>query len=1242
MSDAIFTWQFWIDRGGTFTDIVGRRSDGHLVVHKLLSENPCRYKDAAIQGVREILQLPPGEALPLGRISAIKMGTTVATNALLERKGEPTLLVVNEGFRDALRIGYQNRPDIFARHIILPDMLYDSVLELPCRIGFDGVVEKSWCEASARAGLQKAFTRGVRSCAVVFMHSYRYPEHESLCAVVARDLGFEQISLSHEVSPLIKLVSRGDTTVADAYLSPVLNRYVNTLTEQLGGTRVYFMQSNGGHVDKEHFRGKDSLLSGPAGGVVGAVKVSSSSGFGKIIGFDMGGTSTDVFHFDGRFERQPESEISGVRIRVPMMSINTVAAGGGSIISYDNGRFRVGPESASATPGPACYRNGGPLTVTDCNVLLGRIQPEFFPAVFGPDGNERLDRETVVRKFTEIVERITHENLTDAPSQISPTDSSHSNLYLQPEHVADGFLQVAVEKMSQAIKKVSVAKGHDVADYALVSFGGAGGQHACLIAESLGIKTVLIHPLAGVLSALGIGLASATVIKQAPVQKTLSSEIWTEVQAQLDQLSDECTKLLLEQNIKRQYISPARKLLVRYAGTDSSLVLDFDTAPAVASAFEKLHQKRFGFFVPGKELIVEAIQIEACGAEEDYAEVLSGELKVTSVSAWKRISTCEPRTSITSVGDSPEKRHLALFSRGQFHDAPIIVRSELNPGDVVVGPAMVCEDTSTTIIESGWQATCMQSGAIVLTLTAETGRAAASQVSLGRPDPVILELFNSMFMAVAEEMGVTLQQTSHSVNIKERLDFSCAVFDAEGELIANAPHIPVHLGSMGESVRVIIESRLASMKPGDSYVLNNPYQGGTHLPDVTVITPVFDDGGENVLFYTASRGHHADIGGISPGSMPPTSSHIDQEGVLISDFKLVSEGVFLEDEVRLLLASGSHPARNPGQNISDLKAQVAANNRGLQGLLVLVAKYGLAVVQAYMRFVKANAENAVRQAIAQLSDGQFVYKMDNGSQIAVAITVDPETKSARIDFSGTSDQLDSNFNAPSSVCKAAVLYVFRTMIDDNIPLNAGCLVPLQLVIPDGCMLNPVYPAAVVAGNVETSQAIVDALYGALNRLAGSQGTMNNFTFGDEKLQYYETICGGSGAGPGFAGTDAVQTHMTNSRLTDPEVLEFRFPVTVQSFAVRANSGGDGLHKGGNGVVRQIRFNKTMNAAILSGSRKVRPFGLNGGRPAVLGRNYVRKSDGSVLELSGTDSVTMHPGDVFVIETPGGGGWGAKE
>ena len=929
----------------------------------------------------------------------------------------------------------------------------------------------------------------------------------------------------------------------------------------------------------------------------------------------MGGTSTDVFHYDGEFERQMESEISGVTIRVPMMSITTVAAGGGSIVSYDSGRFRVGPQSAGAKPGPACYRNGGPLTVTDCNVLLGRIQAAHFPSVFGARGDEPLDSEMVKAKFRALGEVLHASNVANMASGATYQE--------QPEKIAEGFLSVAVEKMAQAIKKVSIAKGHDVSEYVLVSFGGAGGQHACLIAESLGIKKILIHPLAGVLSAMGIGLADTTCIKQLSIQSTLQASVWPNVIEKLDLLVSQCNELLLSQGIEMQRIKVSRKLMVRYQGSDSSLLVNFDTPEVVATAFQLLHQARFGFFVADKELIVEAVQVEANGVEPD-----------ANVPGYAQ-----------PVGNEHGQSHqVRLFSKGQWHVAPACKREVLAAGNKISGPAMIFEDTSTTIVESGWVGECSLSGDLILETehSSDSGDRSATVVSTDRADPVILELFNNMFMSIAEEMGVTLQQTSHSVNIKERLDFSCALFDAAGELIANAPHIPVHLGSMGESVQTIIESRTGTMMPGDVYILNNPYRGGTHLPDVTVITPVFDDRGERILFFTASRGHHSDIGGITPGSMPPNSTTIEEEGVLIDDFQLVKNGQFLEDEVRSLLASGAYPARNPVQNISDLKAQIAANNRGVMGLSSLVSRYGIETVQAYMRFVKLNAEQSVKEAISKLHDGYYSCKMDNGSHIDVSIKVDHENRSAIIDFAGTSSQSANNFNAPKSVCKAAVLYVFRTLIDDNIPLNAGCLVPLTINIPDGCMLNPCYPAAVVAGNVETSQAIVDALYGALNLLSASQGTMNNFTFGNDEYQYYETICGGSGAGPSFDGTDAVQTHMTNSRLTDPEVLEWRFPVEVESFRIRKDSGGIGKYRGGNGVERRIRFNKAMTASILSGRRLVAPFGLGGGADAMTGCNRVERVDGKIEELNGTDSCQMNAGDVIVIATPGGGGFGNPE
>jgi len=1224
-------WQFWIDRGGTFTDVLGYRSDGKVIVHKLLSEDSACYNDAAIQGIRDVLELKENDELPHDLISCIKMGTTVATNALLERKGERTLLVVNDGFADALRIAYQNRPDIFARHIILPELLYENVLELSCRVTANGGVLKDFDHSAARAQLQSAYDQGFRSCAIVFMHGYAYPLHEFECAKLAQSIGFTQISISHQVSPLIKFVTRGDTTVADAYLSPVLNRYLDGLKAELGETQVFFMQSNGGLVGKSLFRGKDSLLSGPAGGVVGAVKIAEAAGIKQIIGFDMGGTSTDVFHFDGEFERQMESQISGITIRVPMMSITTIAAGGGSIVAYDNGRFKVGPESARAMPGPACYRNGGPLTITDCNVFLGRIQKHYFPAVFGPTHDQSLDTDVVQEKFEELKRQLC------------------ASEYQTSEEIAEGFLTVAVQKMAQAIKKVSIEKGHDVAGHTLVSFGGAGGQHACLVAECLGIQTVLIHPLAGVLSAVGIGLADISTIRQLSVQERLGPSLKLHLQSNFEKLSEQCTDSLCAQGVARERVQIVRKLLVHYDGADSSLLVDFDDFDHVRREFETTHKKRYGFFIADKQLIVEAALVEARGMslEQDIVDSLRNATPYHSlVSRAQDIQ--EPRSvhDVTNI-DQGARRSVRLYSKSKWHDVSLFSREDLEPGAVIVGPVVIAENTSTTIVEAGWSARQMPGGYLILQCDDATGFGSSQKSrTLEKADPVLLELFNNMFMSVAEEMGTTLQQTSHSVNIKERLDFSCAIFDAWGELIANAPHIPVHLGSMGESVQIIIKSRNQSMRPGDVFVLNDPYHGGTHLPDITVVTPIFrkDEatGQEAVIFYTASRGHHSDIGGITPGSMPPSSTSIEQEGILINDFQIVENGKFLDEKITALLSSGLYPARNIERNISDLKAQIAANNRGASGLNAMVAKYGIETVQAYMQFIRSNAEASVRRAIGKLQDGQFTYLMDDGSRIAVSITVNKESNSAIIDFAGTSAQLSNNFNAPVSVCKAAVLYVFRTLIEESIPLNGGCLNPLTIKIPEQSMLNPRYPAAVVAGNVETSQCIVDALYGALGSMSASQGTMNNFTFGNDRYQYYETIAGGSGAGPSFPGTDAVQTHMTNSRLTDPEVLEWRFPVLVESFCIRKGSGGAGKFRGGNGVIRRIKFNEKMIASILSGRRIVPPFGANGGAPGQTGCNSVQRADGSIEALHGTQSVEVEPGDTFVIATPGGGGWGCVE
>jgi 5-oxoprolinase (ATP-hydrolysing) len=1196
-------WHFWIDRGGTFTDIVGRAPDGALHTHKLLSVNPEHYADAAVQGIRDLLGLPSGVPIPSAQIGAVKMGTTVATNALLERKGDRTVLAITRGFRDALRIGYQARPRLFDRHIVLPELLYEKVVEIDERVNARDEILVPFDAAGARASLQAAFDDGIRAVAIAFMHGYRVPAHEAACAEIAREIGFTQISVSHETSPLIKLVGRGDTTVVDAYLSPILRRYVDQVADELGDVNLMFMQSNGGLTDAHMFQGKDAILSGPAGGVVGAVQVSEAAGYGQMIGFDMGGTSTDVTHYNGEFERAFETLVAGVRMRAPMMQIHTVAAGGGSICSFDGARYRVGPESAGANPGPASYGKGGPLTVTDCNVMLGKLQPEHFPAVFGPDQSSPLDAEIVAQKFATLTEEI-REATGDARS---------------PAEVAEGFLKIAVENMANAIKKISVQRGYDVTKYTLCAFGGAAGQHACLVADSLGMTRLLLHPLAGVLSAYGMGLADIRALREQSVEVPLGEAVSGDVTGMLERLAEAARAEVAGQGIADDRIEMRQRLHLRYEGTDTSLEVDFATAPAMADQFAELHRLRYGFTMPEKGLIVETAAVEAVGVSEETVE--------------HSVPGARTEASATAVAQ------VAAHMDGVSHQTPVFAREDLTPGATLDGPAIISEAVATTIVEPGWQATLSARGDLVLERVVAAARVAAIGTDV---DPVMLEVFNNLYMSIAEQMGLTLQNTAYSVNIKERLDFSCAIFDPDGNLVANAPHMPVHLGSMSESIRAVIRNNAGTMVPGDVYVLNAPYNGGTHLPDVTVITPVFDDDGSEILFYVGSRGHHADIGGTSPGSMPPDSKTIEDEGVLIDNFKVVDAGHFRENDFRSLLTSGAHPARNPDQNVADLKAQIAANEKGVSELRRMVEQFGLATVHAYMGHVQDNAEESVRRVIDVLKDGSFDYPLDNGAVIRIAVSIDRAARSAKVDFTGTSDQLDSNFNAPKAIARAAVLYVFRTLVDDDIPMNEGCLKPIEIIIPPRSMLAPEYPSAVVAGNVETSQAITDSLYGALGVMAAAQGTMNNFTFGNERHQYYETICGGAGAGPDFDGTSAVHTHMTNSRLTDPEILEWRFPVLLESFEVREGSGGVGSHHGGDGVRRRVRFLKDMDVMILANHRSIPPYGLAGGADGATGRNWLERADGSRVEMSGTDRTRAKPGDTFVIETPGGGGFGTPD
>ncbi|MDE0253317.1 MAG: hydantoinase B/oxoprolinase family protein, partial [Rhodospirillaceae bacterium] len=1180
-------WQFWIDRGGTFTDVVAKAPDGRLATHKLLSENPERYPDAAIQGIRDMLGLSAGQPIPAERIDAVKMGTTVATNALLERKGERTLLVVTKGFADALRIAYQVRPRLFARNVVLPELLYSRVVEVDERVMADGTVETPLDLAGAEKDIRAAFEAGYRSVAILFMHGYRYTGHEKRVAALCREIGFAQVSVSHEVSPLMKLVGRGDTTVVDAYLSPILRRYVDRVAAEIGDTALMFMQSNGGLTDARRFQGKDSILSGPAGGIVGAVRTAEMAGFGKLIGFDMGGTSTDVSHYAGEYERAFETLVAGVRMRAPMMQIHTVAAGGGSILHFDGAKYRVGPDSAGADPGPACYRRGGPLTVTDANVMLGKIQPDHFPAVFGPGGDLPLDREVVVRRFAALaqeIERATGDRRT-------------------PEQVAEGFLTIAVENMANAIKEISIQRGYDVTEYTLACFGGAAGQHACPIADTLGVTRVFIHPFAGVLSAYGMGLADVRALRETAVEAVLDAGLVGELDATLDRLAGSAVSEISDQNVPAENIAVHRRAHIRYDGTDAAIVVAAGTLEETVAAFEDAHRQRYGFTVPEKPLVVEAVSVEAVGATDRVEDAVVARRNDAAPEAIDRTR---------------------FFSGGESHESAIFDRDRLQPGDRIAGPAIVREATATTVVEPGWAATVTDRNHLVLERVVALDRGVAVGT---RADPVMLEVFNNLFMSVAEQMGSVLENTSYSVNIKERLDFSCAIFGPAGDLIANAPHMPVHLGSMSESVRAIVRRRAGTMGPGEVYVLNAPYAGGTHLPDVTVITPVFAEDRLTILFFVGSRGHHADIGGITPGSMPPDSRVVEEEGVLFDNALLVKDGRFLEAETRALLTGARYPARNPDQNIADLKAQIAANEKGVQEIGRMIGQFGLDVVHAYMGHVQDNAEEQVRRVLDRLSDGAFVSPIDAGGEIRVAIRVDREKRTAEIDFTGTSAQLPNNFNAPSAVCRAAVLYVFRTLVDEDIPMNEGVLKPLNIVIPDGSMLKPQYPAAVVAGNVETSQIVTNALYGAMGVLGSAQSTMNNVTFGNDRHQYYETVAGGMGAGEGHDGASAVQTHMTNARLTDPEVLEWRFPVLLEDFRLRHGSGGAGRWRGGDGSVRRLRFLEDMTVAILASRRIYAPFGAAGGEPGAKGRNWVERADGSTVAMTGTDKCQVGPGDV---------------
>ena len=1188
-------WEFWIDRGGTFTDVVGRAPEGRLVTVKLLSENPERYPDAAVQGIRDCLGLKAGQPIPDGAIAAVKMGTTVATNALLERKGERVALLITEGFGDLLRIGTQARPALFELDIRRPDLLYERVFEIPGRLDAEGLEVVPLDEAAVASALSQARAEGIAAVAVALMHGHVNPSHEARVGELARAVGFSQISLSHQVSRLAKLVPRGDTTVVDAYLSPILRRYVAQVEGALdmgrATGRLLFMQSNGGLTEAGRFQGKDAILSGPAGGIVGMVRTGEAAGFDRLIGFDMGGTSTDVSHYAGQYERSFETEVAGVRMRAPMMDIHTVAAGGGSICSFRDGRFQVGPESAGANPGPASYRRGGPLTITDCNVMLGRLSPAHFPAVFGPGGDQRLDAEVVREKFAALAREV----------------AALTGRLDAPEMIAEGFLRIAIDNMANAIKKISVQRGHDVTAYALQCFGGAGGQHACGVADALGMKTVFIHPQAGVLSAFGMGLAHLRSLREAQFDAPLSAV--AEALEGIDALADEASGELMAQGIAVPQVT--RTAHLRYEGQHQSLPVPFGDETAMAQDFAAAHQARFGFTSSERAVLFEMLAVEAEGGGAGLPDLAPG----------------------SGAGQPVEQ--LRVWAGGRWQEVPLYRREDCGRAARIAGPAVISEATATTVVEPGWEAVVDAQANLILRRVAAVARPPAAGTEA---DPVLLEVFNNLFMSVADQMGATLANTAWSVNIKERLDFSCAIFDAAGDLVANAPHVPVHLGSMSHAVKTVIAAVGATAQEGDAWMLNAPWNGGTHLPDVTVITPVFVGG--RAAFWLGSRGHHADIGGRTPGSAPPDSTTIEEEGVVIDLFPLVVRGVLREAETRALLGSGRWPCRSPDQNMADLKAQIAANETGRRELMRVVSLHGAEVVAAYMGHVQRNAEECVRAVIDRLHDGAFTYPMDIGTEIRVKVTVDHASRSAKIDFTGTSGQHRGNYNAPQAVTRAVVLYVFRTLVGKSIPLNEGCLKPLTIIVPEGTLLNPVAPAAVIAGNTEVSQSACNALYGALGVVAAAQGTMNNFIWGNDRFQNYETIAGGTGAGPGFQGCDAVQSHMTNTRMTDPEVLEKRFPVRLEEFSIRLGSGGAGHWRGGDGAVRKLRFLAPVTVTTLCGSRKVAPFGGEGGGPGAVGENRVHWPDGRVERLEGNDERDLPEGAVFEMRTPGGGGWGA--
>lgn len=1244
-------YRFSIDRGGTFTDIYAEvpGEPGYRVI-KLLSEDPQNYADAPREGIRRILTemgacRADGDCVSADPIEWIRMGTTVATNALLERKGARCALLVTRGFGDILQIGNQDRPHIFDLEIRKPELLYETVIEIDERLRFlradepppaepvvegitgDRLVVLQPLDSEAlRPQLQQVYDRGIRSLAVVLMHAYAWPGHELAIGRLAEEIGFAQISLSSQVMPRIKLVARGDTTMVDAYLNPHIRNYLDSFRQgfedRLANTSLLFMQSDGGLARAGDFTGSRAILSGPAGGVVGYAMTTFEQESGQpVIGFDMGGTSTDVSRFGGDYELVFETETAGVRIQAPQLHIKTVAAGGGSRLFFENNMFMVGPESAGAHPGPVCYRKNGYLAVTDANLVLGRIQPKYFPHIFGTGENQPLDLAASRRVLAELADRINAANRQKGLPDMSV------------EQVALGFLQVANEVMVRPIREISVMRGYDIKEHVLAVFGGAGPQHACAIARSLGIPDIFIHRFSGILSAYGIGMADVIVDLQKPSSVRYQPQILPDIEKQVAGLREQAYADLLRQGFAADAVDSTAFLNLRYKGTDTPQMIAWPEDNDFARVLSETYLREFGFDLDGRDILIDDVRVRARG----------------KTSGLRRL------TISGAQGPAPQLDTVQCYFEGGWQATAVYDLAQLGAGYCIAGPAIIVHETSTILVEPDCTASITGSGDVRLQVGSGVRQRVGTEM-----DPIQLSIFSNLFMSIAEQMGRMLQKTAISTNIKERLDFSCALFGPSGELVANAPHLPVHLGAMSEAVKEQIRRRKDDLMPGDVLVSNHPVAGGSHLPDITVITPVFREG--EIIFWVAARGHHADIGGISPGSMPPNSRRIEEEGACITSFKLVENGRFQEEGIAELLLAPGKLERGPGQpkisgtrlledNISDLKAQVAANQKGIELVLEMVDHYGLDVVQAYMRHVQDAAEDAVRTRLRELSQSKGMQArdsvsamdfMDDGSPIVLKMTIDRSDGSAVFDFSGTGPQVWGNCNAPKAVTKSAILYCLRCLIKKDLPLNHGCLLPITIHIPPGSLLDPSPEAAVVGGNVLTSQRVVDVVLKAFGVAAASQGCMNNFTFGNERFGYYETVGGGAGAGPCWHGQTGVHTHMTNTRITDPEILERRYPLLLREFSVRRGSGGQGRFNGGDGLIREVEFLVPLNAAILSERRVYAPYGLAGGQPGARGHNLFICKDGRTISMGSKNEIMAGPGDRFRILTPGGGGYGEKE